>query len=68
MEVQVGQAVQDAINHYDGENKKIASFLKISKAVEIPMGKDKAALLVYVNFRSQRVLLTNLYKKLVNDL
>ena len=68
MEVQVGQAVQDAINHYDGENKNIASSLKISKAVEIPMGKDKAALLVYVNFRSQRILLTNLYKKLVNDL
>ena len=32
------------------------------------MGKDKPALLVYVSFRSQKVLLSNLYKKLVNDL
>lgn len=32
------------------------------------MGKDKSAFLVYVNFRSQKLLLTNLYKKLVIDL
>ncbi len=40
----------------------------MSKVVEIPLGKDKPALLLFVNFRSQRLLLTNLYKKLVNDL
>jgi hypothetical protein len=32
------------------------------------MGKEKPALLVYVSFRAQKVLLSNLYKKLVNDL
>lgn len=68
LEVQVGQALQDTVNHYDGENKKIASSIKINRVVEIPLGKDKPALLVFVNFRSQRLLVTNLYKKLVNDL
>ena len=68
LEVQVGQALQDIVNHYDGENKKIASAIKINKVIEIPLGKEKPAALVYVNFRSQRTLLTNLYKKLVNDL
>lgn len=68
MEVQVGQALQDAVNHFDGENKKVASSIKLNKVIEIPLGKDKPALLLYVNFRSQRLLLTNLYKKLVNDL
>ncbi len=68
LEVQVGQALQDTVNHYDGENKKIASSIKINRVVEIPLGKEKPALLVFVNFRSQRLLVTNLYKKLVNDL
>jgi small subunit ribosomal protein S7e len=68
LEQQVGQAVQDAVNHYDGENKRIASFIKINKVIEIPMGKEKPALLIYVSFRAQKVLLSNLYKKLVSDL
>lgn len=68
LEVQVGQALQDTVNHYDGENKKVASAIKINKVVEIPLGKEKAATLVYVNYRSSRTLITNLYKKLVNDL
>jgi len=67
LEVQVGQALQDIVNHYDGENKKIGSAIKINKVVEIPLGKDKPAILIFVNFRSQRSLLTNLYKKLVTD-
>jgi len=68
LEVQVGQALQDTVNHYDGENKKTASAIKINRVVEIPLGKEKPAILVFVNFRSQKLLLTNLYKKLVNDL
>lgn len=68
LEVQVGQALQDTVSHYDAENKKTGSAIRINRVVEIPMGKDKPALLVFVNFRSQRFLLTNLYKKLVNDL
>lgn len=68
LEVQVGQALQDAVNHYDGENKKTASSIKINKVIEIPLGKDKPAFLIFVNFRSQRLLATNLYKKLVIDL
>jgi hypothetical protein len=68
LEVQVGQALQDTVNHYDGENKKTASVIKINRVVEVPLGKDKPAFLVFVNFRSQRLLLTPLFKKLVNDL
>jgi hypothetical protein len=68
LEVQVGQALQDAVNHYDGENKKTGSAIRINRVVEVPLGKDKPAFLVFVNFRSQRLLVTNLYKKLVNDL
>lgn len=68
LEVQVGQALQDTVNHYDGDNKKFAQSIKINKVIEIPMGKDKPAFLVFVNFRSQRLLLTPLYKKLVSDL
>jgi hypothetical protein len=68
LEVQVGQALQDSVNHYDGENKKTASSIKINKVVEIPLGKDKPAFLIFVNYRSQRLLATSLYKKLVNDL
>jgi hypothetical protein len=68
LEVQVGQALQDTVNHYDGENKKTGSAIKINKVIEIPMGKDKPAFLIFVNYRSQRTLLTSLYKKLVNDL
>lgn len=68
LEVQVGQALQDTVNHYDGENKKTGSAIRINKVVEIPLGKDKPAFLIFVNYRSQKTLLTNLYKKLVNDL
>lgn len=68
LEVQVGQALQDTVSHYEGENKKTGSSIKLSKVVEIPLGKEKPAFLLFVNFRSQRLLLTNLYKKLVNDL
>lgn len=68
LEVQVGQALQDTVNHYDGENKKFGSAIRINRVIEVPLGKDKPAFLVFVNYRSQRFLLTNLYKKLVNDL
>ena len=68
LEVQVGQALQDTVSHYDGENKNTGSAIRINRVVEIPVGKDKPAILIYVNFRSHRFLLTNLYKKLVNDL
>ncbi len=68
LEVQVAQALQDTVNHYDGENKKIAASIKINRVIEVPLGKEKPATLVYVNYRSQRTLVTNLYKKLVNDL
>lgn len=32
------------------------------------MGKEKPAILVFFSFKSQKVLLTQLYKKLVSDL
>ena len=33
LEVQVGQALQDTVSHYDGENKNIASAIRINKVV-----------------------------------
>jgi hypothetical protein len=33
LEVQVGQALQDTVNHYDGDNKKIGSAIKINRVV-----------------------------------
>lgn len=48
--------------------KKSHGPFQINRVIEIPLGKEKPATLVYVNFRSSRTLLTNLYKKLVNDL
>ena len=52
----------------DGDNKHFASFITVKKAVEIANGKEKPSILVYISFRAQKSLLTNLYKKLVVEL
>ena len=64
----MGGALKDIISHFDGENKRIGSFIEVNKVIEIPVGKDKPAILIYFSYKSQKVLLTGIYKKLVNEL
>lgn len=68
IESQAGHALQDIISHFDGENKRIGSFIEVDKVIEIPVGKEKPAVLIYFSYKSQKVLLTHLYKKLVSEL
>lgn len=39
IESQAGQAMQDIISHFDGDNKRIASFIEINRVIEIKDGK-----------------------------
>ena len=68
IEQQVGLALADSIGYLEGENKRIGSFIEVNRVIEIPMGKEKPALLVYFSHKSHKVLLTSLYKKIVSDL
>lgn len=68
IEQQTGTALQEILSQLDGDNKKYASSFEINKVVEIPNGKEKPAALVYLTYRSSKVLLTPLYKKLVSEL
>lgn len=65
IEIQTGTALQEIISQLDGDNKRYGSFLEINKVVEIPNGKEKPVALIYLSHRSHKVLLTQLYKKLV---
>ena len=49
VEQSVASALNEIINGLDNENKHIASFITVKKAIEIPMGngKEKAAILIY---------------------
>lgn len=68
VEQSVGTALQDIISHLDGDNKQLASFITLHKAIEIPNGKEKPFILVYVSYRAHKVLLSNLYRKMVMEL
>ena len=68
VEQQVGLALADSISYLEGENKRIGSFIEVNRVIEIPMGKEKPALLVYFSHKSHKVLLTPVYKKIVGDL
>ena len=68
IEQQAGAALQEIVSQLDGDNKKYAPFIEINKVVEIPNGKEKPTALIYLTHRCHKVLLTHLYKKLVNDL
>ena len=68
IEQQAGNALIDIISHFDGDNKRLGSFIEINRAIEIPMGKEKPAVLVYLSHKSHKVLLTNLFKKIVSEL
>lgn len=68
IETQAGNALIEIISQLDADNKRYGSFIEINKVVQIPNGKDKPTVLVYLAHRSHKVLLTGLYKKLVNEL
>jgi small subunit ribosomal protein S7e len=68
LEQQVGGAFVEVVSHLDADSKKLASHIHISKAAEISYGKDKSFILIYLSFRSSKVLLTPLYKKIVTEL
>lgn len=68
LEQQTGTALQEIISQLDGDNKKYAASIEINKVVEIPNGKEKPNALVYLTYRSNKGLLTPLYKKLVSEL
>ncbi len=68
VESQVGQALIDILAGLDADNKRYGSFIQIHKAIEIPLGKEKPAILVYISYIGHKVLLTNLYKKIVGEL
>ena len=65
LEQQVGGHLLEAISHFDQEGKRIASYISIVKASEVSYGNGKSFVLVYFAYRSHKVLLTNLYKKIV---
>lgn len=65
---QVGGALIEAVNHLDAESKKLAAAVVIKKAQEISYDKDKSFILINVTFRTNKVLLTPAYKKLVTEL
>lgn len=68
IEQQAGLAILDVVSHLEGDNKRIGSFIEINKVAEIPMGKEKPAILIFFSHKSHKVLLTPLYKKIVAEL
>jgi len=68
LENQVGGALIEAANHLDAENKRLAAAILIHKVQEINYEKDKSLILIVVTYRSNKVLLTNAYKKLITEL
>ena len=68
LENQVGGAILEAANHIDAENKKFANAILIHKVQEISYDKDKTLILINVTYRTNKILLTNGYKKLITEL
>jgi len=68
IESQVGSALIEAVNHLDAENKKIGSSVVINKVQEVTYDKDKSFILIYIGYRTSKILLTPAYKKLVTEL
>jgi hypothetical protein len=66
IEQQTGTALQEIISQLEGDNKRYGQFLEINKVAEIPNGKEKPTALVYLSHKSHKVLLTGLYRKIVN--
>lgn len=68
LENQVGGALLEAANHIDAENKRLAAAVLIHKVQEVNISKDKSAILIVVTFRTNKILLTSAYKKLITEL
>lgn len=68
LESQVGTALIEAVNQLDAENKKLASSVLINKVQEVSYDKDKSFILIHVGYRTNKVLLTPAYKKLITEL
>jgi small subunit ribosomal protein S7e len=68
MESQVTTALQEVISGLDEAEKKACKFVGIKKVVELPNEKEKPIILAFLTNRSHKVLITSLYKKLVNEL
>lgn len=68
LENQVGTALIEAASHLDTENKKLAQAILVHKVQEITYEKDKSLILIVVSYRSNKILLTSAYKKLITDL
>jgi small subunit ribosomal protein S7e len=68
IEQSTGNALIDIISHFEGENKRIGSFIEINRVVEVPNGKDKPSILVYFSYKSRKVLLLPIQKKLISEL
>lgn len=68
IEQQAGNALIDIISHFDGENKRFGQFIELNKVVEVPNGKEKPTVLVYFSFRSHKVLLYPVFKKIASEL
>jgi len=68
LENQVGGALIEAANHLDAENKRLAAAILIHKVQEISYDKEKSVVLIVVSYRSNKILLTSAYKKLITEL
>jgi len=68
IESQVGAALIEAVNHFDAENKKLAASVIINKVQEVTYDKDKSFILIHIGYRTNKILLTPAYKKLVTEL
>ena len=68
LENQVGQALIEAASHIDAENKRFASAVVVNKVQEITYEKDKSLILINVTYRTNKIIYTNAYKKLITDL
>ena len=68
LENTVGTALIEAGNHLDAENKRLASYILIHKAQEISYDKDKSLILIVVTYRTNKILLSSAYKKLITEL
>ena len=68
LENQVGNALIEAAGHLDTENKRLAQAILVHKVQEITYEKDKSLILIVVSYRSNKILLTTAYKKLITDL
>lgn len=68
VEQQAGNALIEAVSALDADNKKYEPYIEINRVIEIPMGKEKPAILIYLSHKSHKLLLLPLYKRLVSDL